>query len=164
MIRIRRRSAFLEIACTRRMAFSKRSWPFVLATALPRLLCAGRRRVSRLAAFSTHARSVSAYDRFPSEGEWPPGALSSVRSQLQHGLDDPDLSGLRDAHELARLPDSEREPRTKLWNDVRDLTIDVGAKSSAPGSTRRSGRPPPPSPTSGDWRGAFSRRRTGALP
>ena len=70
MIRLRRRSAFFEIACTCRIAFSTRSWPFVLATALPWLLCAGQRCVSRLAALGTHARSLSAYYRFLSEGKW----------------------------------------------------------------------------------------------
>ncbi|MGQ0613336.1 MAG: transposase [Planctomycetaceae bacterium] len=70
MIRIRKRSAFFEIACTCRIAFSQRSWPFVLPTALPWLLCAGQRCVSRLAALGSHPRSASAYYRFLSEGKW----------------------------------------------------------------------------------------------
>jgi hypothetical protein len=40
--------------------------------------------------------------------------------QLKHWLVDPDLSGVRDAPELAQLPDDERERWTRLWNDVRD--------------------------------------------
>jgi hypothetical protein len=69
-IRCRDSSAFVEIVCTARIAFSKRSWPYVLATAIPWLLCAGQRCVSRLAALGTHARSLSGYYRFLSDGKW----------------------------------------------------------------------------------------------
>lgn len=63
-------SAFVEIVCTARIAFSKRSWPYVLATAVPWLLCAGSRCVSRLALLGAHARSASGYYRFLSDGKW----------------------------------------------------------------------------------------------
>lgn len=63
-------SEIVEIVCTARIAFSRRSWPYVLATALPWLLCTGQRCVTRLAALGTHARSLSAYYRFLSDGKW----------------------------------------------------------------------------------------------
>lgn len=58
------------MVCTARIAFSKRSWPYVLATALPWLLCSGQRCVSRLASLGAHARSLSGYYRFLSDGKW----------------------------------------------------------------------------------------------
>jgi tetratricopeptide (TPR) repeat protein len=48
-------------------------------------------------------------------------AAAEVRAQLLHWLADPDLSKVRDAPDLAALPDTERECWTKLWNDLRDL-------------------------------------------
>lgn len=53
-----------------RIAFSKRSWPYLLACALPWLLCAGQRSVRRLAGLATHRRSESGYYRFLSDGKW----------------------------------------------------------------------------------------------
>jgi hypothetical protein len=40
---------------------------------------------------------------------------------LQHWLDDPHLVGLRDPDALAKLPEAERQPWQRLWNDVTDL-------------------------------------------
>jgi len=69
-IRYRESSDFVHIVCTARLAFSKRSWPYVLATAIPWLLCSGQRCVTRLATLSSHARSLSGYYRFLSNGKW----------------------------------------------------------------------------------------------
>jgi hypothetical protein len=64
-----------EVIFTARVAFSKRSWPFVLSTAVPWLLCAGQRSIRRLAALGGLRRSVSAYYRFLSDGKWYEGRL-----------------------------------------------------------------------------------------
>ena len=53
-----------------RIAFSERSWPYMAACAVPWLLCAGQRCVTRLAAWGTHRRSLSGYYRFLSDGKW----------------------------------------------------------------------------------------------
>jgi hypothetical protein len=74
-LRYRDRSDFVEVICTARIAFSKRSWPYVVATALPWLLCSGQRCVSRLAALGAHPRSRSGYYRFLSDGKWRLEAL-----------------------------------------------------------------------------------------
>jgi tetratricopeptide (TPR) repeat protein/serine/threonine protein kinase len=50
-----------------------------------------------------------------------PAAAGPVQKALQHWLDTPDLSGVRDAKELAELPDEERQRWLKLWGEVRDL-------------------------------------------
>jgi SRSO17 transposase len=70
VLRVSVASDFEEITFTARAAFSKRSWPFLLATAVPWLLCSGQRSVRRLAAMGGLRRSASAYYRFLSEGKW----------------------------------------------------------------------------------------------
>jgi tetratricopeptide (TPR) repeat protein len=50
-----------------------------------------------------------------------PTAVGPTQKVLQHWLDDPDLSGVRDARGLAELPDAERERWKELWSAVRDL-------------------------------------------
>src|SRR5262249_54048688 len=50
-----------------------------------------------------------------------PAAARTVEKGLQHWLDNPDLSGVRDARELAELPDEERQRWLQLWGEVRDL-------------------------------------------
>lgn len=70
MLRCRVASGLEEVVLTARVAFSKRSWPFVLVFAIPWLLCAGQRSVQRLAALGGLKRSASAYYRFLSEGKW----------------------------------------------------------------------------------------------
>lgn len=70
MIRYKTSSSFCEIVLTARIAFSKRSWPYLAATAVPWLLCAGQRCVTRLAAMAAHRRSKSGYYRFLSDGKW----------------------------------------------------------------------------------------------
>jgi len=72
----------LEITLNARAAFSKRSWPFVLATAVPWLLCAGQRSIRRLAAMGDLRRSTSAYYRFLSDGKWRLHLLFSSLFQL----------------------------------------------------------------------------------
>jgi len=52
------------------VAFSKRSWPYLVAAAVPWLLCAGQRSVTRLWAMGAHRRSRSGYYRWLSDGKW----------------------------------------------------------------------------------------------
>jgi len=61
---------FEEVVFSCRVAFSKRSWPYVLGMAIPWLLCSGQRVVTRLAAFRTHSRHIASYYRFLSDGRW----------------------------------------------------------------------------------------------
>ena len=75
MIRYTLSSSFLGVVLSAKVAFSKRSWPYVAATAVPWLLCAGQRCVTRLAALGSHRRSLSGYYRFLSEGKWRLGLL-----------------------------------------------------------------------------------------
>ncbi len=63
-------SSFLGVVFSAKVSFSKRSWPYLLATAVPWLLCAGQRSVTRLAKLATHKRSLSGYYRFLSSGLW----------------------------------------------------------------------------------------------
>lgn len=63
-------SSFLGVVLTARVAFSKRSWPYLAAIAVPWLLCAGQRCVTRLADLAAHPRSLSGYYRFLSDGKW----------------------------------------------------------------------------------------------
>ena len=58
-----------RIVFTSRGAFSKRSWPYLMAIVLPWVLCAGQRCMTRLFALSGHRRSLSGYYRFLSEGK-----------------------------------------------------------------------------------------------
>lgn len=58
------------VTVTARAAFSKRSWPYVLALGIPWILCAGQRTIKRMASMSSFRRSASAYYRFLSEGKW----------------------------------------------------------------------------------------------
>ncbi len=64
------RSSFEDVVLTARPAFSKRSWKYVLALALPWLLLAGQRCMTRLALLGGARRSLSAYYRFLSHGKW----------------------------------------------------------------------------------------------
>jgi len=63
-------SSFLGVVLSAKIAFSKRSWPYLVACAVPWLLCAGQRCVTRLAGLSQHRRSLSGYYRFLSDGKW----------------------------------------------------------------------------------------------
>ena len=75
MIRYTLSSSFLGVVLSAKVAFSERSWPYVAATAVPWLLCAGQRCITRLAALGNHRRSLSGYYRFLSEGKWRMGLL-----------------------------------------------------------------------------------------
>jgi len=68
-------SSFLGVVLSARIAFSKRSWPYLTAVAAGWLLCAGQRCVTRLAALGGYRRSESGYYRFLSEGKWRLGLL-----------------------------------------------------------------------------------------
>jgi serine/threonine protein kinase len=57
-----------------------------------------------------------------------PEDAGEVEKGLQHWLDNPDLSGVREAKELADLPDEERQRWMKLWSEVRDLVRRAGKK------------------------------------
>jgi tetratricopeptide (TPR) repeat protein len=50
-----------------------------------------------------------------------PPARAAVQQRLFHWRHDPDLAGLRDEAELAKLPDEEREAWHRLWADVAAL-------------------------------------------
>ena len=63
MARYKVSSSFLGVVLSVRVAFSKRSWPYLVATALPWLLCAGQRSITRMAKLASHARSLSGYYR-----------------------------------------------------------------------------------------------------
>jgi len=63
-------SSFLGVVLSVRVAFSKRSWPYLAASAVPWLLLAGQRSITRLAKLASHRRSLSGYYRFLSGGKW----------------------------------------------------------------------------------------------
>jgi len=63
-------SSFLGVVLSAKIAFSKRSWPYMGACAVPWLLCAGQRCITRLAGWGSHRRSLSGYYRFLSDGKW----------------------------------------------------------------------------------------------
>lgn len=75
MLRVNVTGEFLEVTLSARAAFSKRSWPFVTAMAVPWLLCAGQRSISRIASMGGLRRSASAYYRFLSSGKWRSAVL-----------------------------------------------------------------------------------------
>lgn len=70
MIRYKVSSSFSDVVFTARFAFSKRSWPYLAACAVPWLLCGGQRCIGRLASLGRHRRSLSGYYRFLSDGKW----------------------------------------------------------------------------------------------
>jgi len=70
VLRVKVTDDFLKVTLTARAAFSKRSWPFVIAMAVPWLLCAGQRSIRRMASMGGLRRSASAYYRFLSDGKW----------------------------------------------------------------------------------------------
>jgi len=61
---------FFGVVVTARVAFSKRSWPYLEALVVPWLLCQGQRCVTRLRALAGHRRSLSSYYRFLAEGKF----------------------------------------------------------------------------------------------
>ena len=72
MIRYQSTSDFSEIILSCRLAFSKRSWPYLVATAIPWLVLAGQRSVRRLAIRASLKRHESSYYRFFSRFKFKP--------------------------------------------------------------------------------------------
>jgi hypothetical protein len=64
LIRYHSTSEFTEIVLSCRCAFSKRSWPYLLAMAVPWLLVSGQRHVRRLCARAAWQRDESGFYRF----------------------------------------------------------------------------------------------------
>lgn len=56
-----------------------------------------------------------------------PGNKQAVAKSLRHWKVDADLAGIRDAKELARLPDDERAAFQHLWSDVDGLLTKVAS-------------------------------------
>jgi hypothetical protein len=54
-----------------------------------------------------------------------PGARADVAQKLLQWKSDPDLAGIRDDKELARLPEGERAAFKRLWDDVNQLLAEV---------------------------------------
>lgn len=63
-------SDFSQVVFTAEIAFSKRSWPYLMTMAVPWLLFSGQRCITRLASWGEHKRSLSGYYRFLSDGKW----------------------------------------------------------------------------------------------
>lgn len=72
MIRYQSTSDFSEIVLSCRVAFSKRSWPYLVATVIPWLVLAGQRSVRRLAGRAAHLRHESSFYRFFSRFKFKP--------------------------------------------------------------------------------------------
>jgi hypothetical protein len=82
VLSIRWSGEFLEVVCTARVAFSKRSWPYFLGLVIPWLVLQGQRCVTRLHALANHARSLSGYYRFLSDGKVRAELLSRTLFEL----------------------------------------------------------------------------------
>ena len=67
MYQLKSTSEFAEILFSFRLAFSKRSWPYLVAMAVPWVLLSGQRSVRRLGAWVGHRRHRSSYYRFFSD-------------------------------------------------------------------------------------------------
>jgi serine/threonine protein kinase/Flp pilus assembly protein TadD len=50
--------------------------------------------------------------------------------QMRHWLDDPDLAGVRGPQALAKLPEPERQPWQKLWDDVANMLEQAQRKAA----------------------------------
>lgn len=72
MIRYQSTSEFSEIIFSCRVAFSKRSWPYVLATAIPWLVQSGQRHIRRLSVRAAWKRHESSFYRFFSRFKFRP--------------------------------------------------------------------------------------------
>jgi hypothetical protein len=82
VLSIRWEGEFLEVVGTARIAFSKRSWPYVVGVVIPWLVLQGQRCVTRLHALANHARSLSGYYRFLSDGKVRAELLSRTLVEL----------------------------------------------------------------------------------
>jgi hypothetical protein len=72
MIRYKSTSEFSAIVLRFRFAFSKRSWPYLLATAIPWLILSGQRSIRRLGKRASFRRHESSYYRFFSRFKFKP--------------------------------------------------------------------------------------------
>lgn len=72
MIRYQSTSEFTEVVFTCRMAFSKRSWPYLLAVAVPWLVQSGQRHIRRLSLRAAWKRHESSFYRFFSRFKFRP--------------------------------------------------------------------------------------------
>lgn len=72
MIHYQSTSEFSEIVLSCRIAFSKRSWPYLLATAIPWLVQSGQRHIRRLSARAAWRRHESSFYRFFSRFKFRP--------------------------------------------------------------------------------------------
>jgi eukaryotic-like serine/threonine-protein kinase len=59
-----------------------------------------------------------------------PADGAAVQATLRHWLVDADLTGVRGPEALAKLPDTERQPWQKLWDDVADTLARAQAKAA----------------------------------
>jgi hypothetical protein len=73
---------FLEVVGSARIAFSKRSWPYFLGVVIPWIVLQGQRCVTRLRVLAGHARSLSGYYRFLSDGKVRAELLSRALVEL----------------------------------------------------------------------------------
>jgi tetratricopeptide (TPR) repeat protein len=64
-------------------------------------------------------------------------AEPTVAKQMQHWLQDTDFAGVRGAESLAKLPEAERQPWQKLWEEVEALR----QRAAQPPKTASSARP-----------------------
>ncbi len=53
-----------------------------------------------------------------------------VIQQMRHWLQDPDFAGVRALEALAKLPEAEREPWRKLWDDIANTLAQAQAKTT----------------------------------
>jgi hypothetical protein len=60
----------------------------------------------------------------------PEKARQVIVQNLQHWLEDPDLAGVRGPQALSMLPESERRPWQKLWDDVPDTVTRAQRKTT----------------------------------
>jgi hypothetical protein len=53
-----------------------------------------------------------------------------ILKTMRHWLADPDLAGVREPAALAKLPQAERQPWQKLWDDVAATLVRTGRKTT----------------------------------
>lgn len=82
MIRYQSTSEFSEIVLSCRVAFSKRSWPYLMATAIPWLVLTGQRSIRRLGERASLRRHESSYYRFFSRFKFKPEPFFKVLLML----------------------------------------------------------------------------------
>jgi serine/threonine-protein kinase len=73
---------------------------------------------------------LAALGRVLDQGADPARSAAGVANVLGRWQGDPDLAGVRGAEALARLPEAERQPWQKLWDDAADLLARAQAKTT----------------------------------